>query len=172
MLMAFSCSGLPSSVTLPVTEPVVEAATILPAGAAVAAGCSAVWLLSLLPQPVMTRARIAARARCENLLLILENSSLAELRILTRLGTDDAGFLLRCRTALRVPRFTFSDSLGLGQKQIPHPLCGFGMTTGCRRRRSGNGKPDAARSQKTGPAAAESKSTAKSRRDAGATNGN
>src|SRR5271154_3579676 len=92
MLMAFSGAALPSRVTLPATEPVVEASTVFPAGAAVAAGCSVV-VLSLLPQPVMAMAIRAARARCENLLSMLENSSLAELRILTRLGTDGAGFL-------------------------------------------------------------------------------
>src|SRR5271155_51278 len=84
MLMAFSGAALPSRVTLPATEPVVEASTVFPAGAAVAAGCSVV-VLSLLPQPVMAMAIRAVRARCENLLSMLENSSLAELRILTRL---------------------------------------------------------------------------------------
>src|SRR5580704_879359 len=95
MLIGFSGAALPSRVTLPETEPAVEASTVFPAGAAVAAGCSAVGVLSLLPQPVMARAIRAARARCENLLLMLKNSSLAELRILTRLGTDGARFLVR-----------------------------------------------------------------------------
>src|ERR1700691_1200273 len=93
MLMGFSGAALPSRVTLPATEPVVVASTVLPAGAVVAAGCSAVGALSLLPHPVMARAIRAARARCGNLLTMLENSSLAELRILTRLGTGGARFL-------------------------------------------------------------------------------
>src|SRR5271163_4677622 len=92
MLMGFSCSGLPSSATLPETEPVVAASTDFPAGAAGVAGCSVV-VLSLLPHPVMARARIAVRARRKLLLLMLKNSSLAELRILTRSGTEGARIL-------------------------------------------------------------------------------
>src|SRR5271155_3072052 len=94
MLMGFSGAALPSRVTLPETEPVVVASTVFPAGALVAAGCSVV-VLSLLPHPVMARAIRVARARCENLLLMLENSSLAELRILTRSSTEGARFLVR-----------------------------------------------------------------------------
>src|SRR5271156_7242584 len=94
ILMAFSGAALPSRVTLPATEPVVEASTVFPAGAVGAAGCSVV-VLSLLPHPVMAMAIRVARARCENLLLMLENSSLAELRILTRSSTEGARFLVR-----------------------------------------------------------------------------
>ena len=61
MLIAFSGVGLPSSVTVPVTDPVVEASTVFPAAGL--AGCVRDSLLSLLPQPVMASATTAARAR-------------------------------------------------------------------------------------------------------------
>src|SRR6204780_2269082 len=93
MLMGFSGGALPSRVTLPATEPVVVASTVFPAGAVVAAGCSAVGALSLLPHPVMARAMRAASERLNHLLLMLENSSLAELHILTRSGTDGGRIL-------------------------------------------------------------------------------
>ena len=76
MLIGFSLAGLPSRVTLPVTVPAVEASTVFPAGAVVAAGCSAVSLLSFLPQPVMAMARTAASARWKYLLLIAGKASL------------------------------------------------------------------------------------------------
>src|ERR1700691_5685533 len=93
MLMGFSGAALPSRETLPATEPVVVASTVFPAGAVLAAGCSAVGALSLLPHPVMARAIRAASERLNQLLLMLENSSLAELHILTRSGTDGARIL-------------------------------------------------------------------------------
>src|ERR1700679_1883727 len=93
MLMGFSGAALPSRETLPATEPVVVASTVFPAGAVLAAGCSAVGALSLLPHPVRTRAMRAASEKLNHLLLIFENSSLAELHILTRSGTNGARIL-------------------------------------------------------------------------------
>src|SRR5580698_5664969 len=93
MLMGFSGAALPSRVTLPATEPVVVASTVFPAGAEVAAGCSAVGALSLMPYPVLFCANRATSEKLKHLLLMFGNSSLAELRILTRSGTDGARIL-------------------------------------------------------------------------------
>src|ERR1700683_1762097 len=76
MLIGLAGTGLPSSVTVPLTEPTVEVSTTFFAFDS-DTGFSFVSLL-LPPHPTMATAKTAANARFKNLVFIWNNSSLVK----------------------------------------------------------------------------------------------
>src|SRR5215471_11634379 len=97
MLIGLSFAGVPSSVTLPLTEPAVAVSTVAPpAGADVAAGCDDGDSLCLPPpQPEMANATAAARTRFTNLIFMLKFFLLSKRRILTILAHKRASSFRR-----------------------------------------------------------------------------
>src|SRR5580704_6447702 len=117
MFIGLAGVGLPSSVTVPVTDPAVEESTTFVAFE-LATGCSFVSVFSLPPQPAIATARTAASARLKNLVFIWDDSSLVERgysnNSMTRSCANSfgAGMAQYCATCLRLqvcrPRQTMS----------------------------------------------------------------